>query len=109
MLATVDHIADMDTVAADCRRVVSAVPPPRVDAVVALLLRLRLADGMSVDEHHRRDVAERKSDLPGQRYARFLEALLGEPAKERHPRLPVAEADPASATPCVVDGSGREP
>jgi Methyltransferase domain len=58
LLATLEHIPDKGPVARECRRllrpcgrVVVTVPSPRADGIVAVLRRLRLADGMSVDEH----------------------------------------------------------
>jgi|SRR5579883_2823493 len=64
MLATLEHIQDKDEVAASCARllrpggrVVITVPSPRVDAIIGVLQLLRLADGMSVDEHHGFDQA----------------------------------------------------
>ncbi len=59
MLATLEHIKDKEPLAAECARllvpggrVVITVPSKSVDAIVAVLVRLRLADGMSLDEHH---------------------------------------------------------
>jgi glycosyltransferase involved in cell wall biosynthesis/SAM-dependent methyltransferase len=59
MLATLEHIRDKDRLAEECfrllrpgGRVVITVPSRFVDPIVALLTRLRLADGMSLDEHH---------------------------------------------------------
>jgi SAM-dependent methyltransferase len=59
MLATFEHIPETAALARECARVlrpggvvVITVPSPRVDAIVETLVRLRLADGMSLDEHH---------------------------------------------------------
>jgi SAM-dependent methyltransferase len=59
MLATLEHIQDKEPLARECRRllrpggrVIGTVPAPVVDAIVDLLRRLRLADGMSLEEHH---------------------------------------------------------
>jgi SAM-dependent methyltransferase len=59
MLACLEHIRDKDALAAECFRLLSpggrlvvTVPSPRVDAIVHTLVRLGLADGMSLDEHH---------------------------------------------------------
>jgi ubiquinone/menaquinone biosynthesis C-methylase UbiE len=59
MLATLEHIVDKDIVAAECARVlrgrgriVATVPSPKVDVLVGALRRLRVADGMSFEEHH---------------------------------------------------------
>ncbi|MFO0952920.1 MAG: class I SAM-dependent methyltransferase [Isosphaeraceae bacterium] len=59
MLATLEHIRDKDPLAVECRRllrpggrVIVTVPSGRVDAIVDVLCRLGLADGMSLDEHH---------------------------------------------------------
>ena len=59
LLATLEHIRDKPSLARECwrllrpgGRVIVTVPSPRVDGVVALLRRLGLADGMSLEEHH---------------------------------------------------------
>jgi SAM-dependent methyltransferase len=59
MLATLEHIRDKEPLARECfrllrpgGRVLITVPSPLVDTVVDWLVRLRLADGMSLDEHH---------------------------------------------------------
>jgi SAM-dependent methyltransferase len=59
MLATLEHIRDKEPLAAECRRllrpggrVIITVPAPVVDRIVDVLVRLKLADGMSLDEHH---------------------------------------------------------
>jgi 2-polyprenyl-3-methyl-5-hydroxy-6-metoxy-1,4-benzoquinol methylase len=59
MLATLEHIRDKDSLAAECfrllrpgGRVIITVPSHLVDALVHVLCMLRLADGMSLEEHH---------------------------------------------------------
>jgi SAM-dependent methyltransferase len=59
MLATLEHIRDKEPLARECRRllrprgrVIVTVPAPLVDSIVDLMRRLRLADGMSLEEHH---------------------------------------------------------
>jgi SAM-dependent methyltransferase len=59
LLATLEHIRDKEPLARECcrllrdgGRVIITVPSSRVDRLVDLLVRLRLADGMSLDEHH---------------------------------------------------------
>lgn len=65
MLAVLEHIPedDQSEVAASCYRalkpggrVVLTVPSPRVDAIEHVLLRLRLIDGMALEEHYGFDV-----------------------------------------------------
>lgn len=59
LLATLEHIPDKPALARECARLlrpggrlIITVPSPRVDGIVALLCRLGLADGMSLEEHH---------------------------------------------------------
>jgi len=59
MLATLEHIRDKDTLGRECNRllcpggrVIITVPSSQVDIIVEWLCRLRLADGMSLEEHH---------------------------------------------------------
>lgn len=59
MLATLEHIQDPAGLARECwrvlrpnGRVVITVPDVKVDRVIDLLVRLRIVDGMSLEEHH---------------------------------------------------------
>jgi SAM-dependent methyltransferase len=59
MLATLEHIRDKSPLGREglrllrpCGRLIITVPSPAVDRIVAALHRLRLADGMSLEEHH---------------------------------------------------------
>jgi SAM-dependent methyltransferase len=59
MLATLEHIRDKDALGRGCfrllrpgGRLIITVPAGLVDAIVHTLCVLRLADGMSLEEHH---------------------------------------------------------
>jgi SAM-dependent methyltransferase len=59
LLATLEHIRDKDPLARECwrllrpgGRVIITVPSRFVDVIVRFLCKVRLADGMSLDEHH---------------------------------------------------------
>jgi SAM-dependent methyltransferase len=59
MLATLEHIREKIPLARECfrllapgGRIIITVPSPRVDAIVDFLRRIRLVDGMSLEEHH---------------------------------------------------------
>jgi SAM-dependent methyltransferase len=59
MLATFEHIRERELLCRECYRllrtggrVIVTVPSPRVDGILEILCRLRLADGMSLEEHH---------------------------------------------------------
>lgn len=59
MLAVLEHIRDKHPLAEECARlltqggrIVITVPSKIVDVLVDVLVRLRLADGMSLEEHH---------------------------------------------------------
>lgn len=58
MLATIEHINDREAIAREgsrllksAGRMIITVPEPAVDIVIDLLVRLRLADGMSLEQH----------------------------------------------------------
>jgi ubiquinone/menaquinone biosynthesis C-methylase UbiE len=59
LLATLEHIVDKTPLARECfrllrsnGRVIITVPSPLVDVIVDTLVELRLADGMSLEQHH---------------------------------------------------------
>jgi len=59
MLATLEHILDIENLASECYRVlrpggrvVITVPDVKVDQVVDILVRFHIIDGMSLEEHH---------------------------------------------------------
>jgi SAM-dependent methyltransferase len=59
LLATFEHIRQKEPLCRECHRllrpggrVILTVPSPRVDGIVAVFCYLRLADGMSLEEHH---------------------------------------------------------
>jgi SAM-dependent methyltransferase len=59
MLATLEHIRNKEPLARECwrllrpgGRVIITVPAGFVDVIVHLLCKVRLADGMSLEEHH---------------------------------------------------------
>jgi SAM-dependent methyltransferase len=63
MLAVLEHIAQREELARECSRVLApggrvviTVPRPAVDRVLAVLKRLRLIHGMSLEEHSGYDV-----------------------------------------------------
>lgn len=64
MLATLEHIPQKDVLARECNRVlelegrvVMTVPSQLVDRILKGLIRLRLVEGMSLDQHHGFDPA----------------------------------------------------
>jgi SAM-dependent methyltransferase len=59
MLATLEHIREKDSLGRECFRVLApggrliiTVPSTFVDTIIDWLCRLRLADGMALEEHH---------------------------------------------------------
>lgn len=64
LLATLEHIEEKEALAGEFfrilapgGRVVMTVPSPFVDHIIHLLVRLRLAEGMSLEQHHGFDPA----------------------------------------------------
>lgn len=59
ILAVIEHIENVEQLIQECKRVllpdgkvIITVPAPVVDHIIEWLVRLRLADGMSLEEHH---------------------------------------------------------
>ncbi|MFV2044035.1 MAG: class I SAM-dependent methyltransferase [Anaerolineales bacterium] len=59
LLATLEHIKDTRAIAFECARilrpagrVVITIPSPLVDEIIDILIRFRVLDGMSLEEHH---------------------------------------------------------
>jgi SAM-dependent methyltransferase len=59
ILATMEHILDPDSIAMECARIlrpagraIITVPSPLVDQIIDILVRIRILDGMSMEEHH---------------------------------------------------------
>lgn len=59
LLATLEHIHDKASIAGESARllrpggrVIITVPSPLVDKILDFLIRLRIVDGMSLEEHH---------------------------------------------------------
>jgi SAM-dependent methyltransferase len=68
LLAVLEHVHQPQLLAHECHRVLApggrvvlTVPHPVVDLILDLLIRLRMADGMSAGEHHGFDV---RSTIP---------------------------------------------
>ncbi|MEJ5365510.1 MAG: class I SAM-dependent methyltransferase [Desulfosoma sp.] len=83
MLAVLEHVDDKDSLAAEAFRVlrkggrlIATVPHPAVDGILKVLVGLRLADGISAEEHHRFDIRRippifRRHGFALERHARF--------------------------------------
>jgi 2-polyprenyl-3-methyl-5-hydroxy-6-metoxy-1,4-benzoquinol methylase len=59
LLATFEHLQDKRSVVRECYRLLEAgglvvltVPSPLVDVILSALVKLRMIDGMSLEEHH---------------------------------------------------------
>lgn len=59
ILATFEHMINTDCIAMECARilrpagrVIITVPSPLVDQIIDILVRMRVLDGMSMEEHH---------------------------------------------------------
>lgn len=68
MLAVLEHVVDKDALAKECfrllapgGRVIITVPHPFVDTILVGLKKLKLVDGMSVEQHHAFDVRQTPS------------------------------------------------
>jgi len=68
MLAVLEHVEDPAVLATECERIlrpggrlILTVPHPAVDLVLDALMFLRLADGMSTEEHHGFDVGQTRT------------------------------------------------
>ena len=68
LLAVLEHVDDPAALAVECERILApggrlilTVPHPVVDTVLDALMFLRIADGMSAEEHHGFDVGLTKT------------------------------------------------
>jgi SAM-dependent methyltransferase len=110
LLATLEHIRDKDQLADLCwrrlapgGRVIITVPAPFVDAIVAVLCRLKVADGMSLDEHHGFDPSTTpeifgRHGFTLEHHSRFQLGLnhlfvCRKPADAVHPSEPIVEVE----------------
>jgi 2-polyprenyl-3-methyl-5-hydroxy-6-metoxy-1,4-benzoquinol methylase len=77
MLAVLEHFpaAQYQPLAEGCARLLKpggrliiTVPSPAVDAILAVLVKLRLVHGMSLEEHHGYDVSETPKIFPAPKF-----------------------------------------
>jgi SAM-dependent methyltransferase len=114
MLATLEHIRDKEPLASECwrllrpgGRVVITVPAGFVDVIIHLLCKVRLADGMSLDEHHGFD-PRTTPDVFGrhgftlERWRRFQLGLNHLFVLRKPADAPAGDREQAPAAPCAA-------